>query len=262
MNKVRYFIELAYKGTNFHGWQIQPNAVSVQETINKELSKLLRRDVEVEGAGRTDTAVHASFFVAHIDMEENIDIDKIIFKLNCMLPPDIVIFDIKKVPQNAHSRFDAISRTYRYFISKQKNPFLINSAWNLRADLDIAKMNKAAEIMLTYSDFACFCKAHGNNRTTICKLMYAKWTEQNNIIYLEIKADRFLRNMVRAIVGTMIDIGRGKLQVGDIEQILQSKKRSNAGMSAPAKGLFLYDIEYPKEYGIVNSYINIGNIGF
>ncbi len=244
-NMKRYFIKLAYNGSKFHGWQIQNNAITVQETLNKALSTVLRSDINVVGAGRTDTGVHASYFVAHFDLETEIaDTNLIINKLNKILPKDIAIYNLWQVNNDAHSRFSAISRTYEYRIHNIKNPFLQNFSWYYRINLDIEKMNEAAELLFAYTDFSCFSKSGTQVASNNCKIMYAKWQQNGSQMVFTIKADRFLRNMVRAIVGTLIDVGLGKISKEDFKNIIESKNRSKAGFSVPACGLFLTDIEY------------------
>ncbi len=245
---MRYFIRLSYLGTKYHGWQYQPNAMSVQEKLETALSTALQTKTIIIGAGRTDTGVHAKNYIAHFDMDnttfEN-DILLLVYKLNSLLPKDIAIHEIYKVDKDAHARFDATKRTYNYIISTAKDPFNSNTSWLRLGDLDIEKMNKASELLLGYSDFTSFAKLHADAKTNICDIMEAKWRKDNKLIIFEISADRFLRNMVRAIVGTMIDIGRGKLSLKDFETIIESKNRNNAGVSAAAEGLFLVKIDYP-----------------
>ncbi len=244
-NGKRYFIELSYNGSKFHGWQIQNNAVTVQEILNQALSTILRSNINVVGAGRTDTGVHASYFIAHFDVEDPInDISLIINKLNKLLPKDIAIYKLWKVKNDAHARFSAVSRTYEYRMHIVKNPFLQNLSWYYRLNLDIEKMNEAAQLLFEYSDFSCFSKSGTQVATNNCKIMYAKWQQNNSQLIFTIKADRFLRNMVRAIVGTLIEVGLGKINNDDFRNIIESKNRSKAGFSVPACGLFLTDIEY------------------
>ena len=243
----RYFIKLDYNGSAFHGWQIQPNAVTVQEWINKALSNLLKEDIAVVGCGRTDTGVHARNFYAHFDsnnaqLQQNSDF---IFKLNRFLPKEIVIHNIKKMDNDAHCRFDAISRTYKYYINKSKNPFYYMYAAYNYGELDINAMNRAAKKLFDYTDFTSFSKVDTDVKTNNCKVMEAKWHEAENQLVFTIKADRFLRNMVRAIVGTLLDVGKGKLTIDGFCNIIELKDRSKAGTSASAKALFLDDVGYP-----------------
>jgi tRNA pseudouridine38-40 synthase len=242
----RYFIQLSFCGTNYHGWQVQPNGQSVQEVMEKSLSVLLREDIKVTGAGRTDTGVHARFYVAHFDAE-NTNPGKPDFtsRLNSFLPNDIAVQKIWKVAGNANARFDATSRTYSYCISRVKNPFATNTAYYYHQPLDVEKMNEAAKILFDYSDFASFCKLHSGNKTNTCKIYQAEWNEGAGQLVFTIKADRFLRNMVRAIVGTLLEVGKGKITVSKFRDIIEKKDRCAAGTSVPAKGLFLENIEYP-----------------
>jgi tRNA pseudouridine38-40 synthase len=247
--KTRYFIFISYKGTSYHGWQIQPNSVTVQQILEEAVSVVLNEKISTIGAGRTDTGVHATFFCAHF---ESISPDlteswNLIFRLNQYLPSDISVSSIRKVVPDANARYSAVSRTYKYYISKIKDPFFDNSSWYLHGKTDIIEMNKACEILLHHSDFTSFSRLHSGAKSNICKIYYACWEESDNRLTFTIKADRFLRNMVRAIVGTMIDIGFGKIDLKEFEEIILAKDRCEAGKSAPAKGLFLVDIEYPEE---------------
>ncbi|WP_293889699.1 tRNA pseudouridine(38-40) synthase TruA [Flavobacterium sp.] len=251
---MRYFIELAYKGTNYHGWQYQPAADSVQETLNKALSILLKTDIDIVGAGRTDTGVHAKQMFAHFDYETEIETQQLVHKLNSFLPKDIVVFNIFKVANDAHARFDATKRTYEYHIHTMKNPFENEGSYQFQLPLDIDKMNEACEILFKHKDFECFSKVNTDVRTFNCVIFEAHWTrggteqsgaeQTGNKLIFTISADRFLRNMVRAIVGTMINIGTGKISLIDFEKIIDSKNRSQAGFSVPAQGLYLTKIEY------------------
>lgn len=247
MEKQRYFIHLAYNGTEFHGWQIQPNAPTVQEALMDVLGKLLREKVEVIGCGRTDTGVHASDFYAHFDTAVELDLEKIKFKCNCMLPWGIVVHEIFKVNEQWHTRFSATGRTYHYHIHQAKNPFNKDLSYYLRESLDENKMNEAAKLLFNYIDFTSFSKAHTDTKTNNCKIELAYWERNGDQLKFTIKADRFLRNMVRAIVGTLLDIGKGKLQVEDLDKIIQSKDRGKAGYSVPACGLYLAKVDYPEE---------------
>lgn len=244
---MRYFLELSYNGTNYHGWQVQPNAVSVQEKINEGLSKLLRVPINIMGAGRTDAGVHASQMYAHFDVEQTIDTNLILDRLNSFLPEDIVIYAIFQVNEKSHTRFDAISRSYEYRIYLGRNPFLLETTWQLyRYELDVEKMNEAAKLLLSYTDFKCFSKSKTEVKTYDCNIIIAEWKLVDNMLVFHITANRFLRNMVRAIVGTLIDVGHGKKSINDFIKIIESRNRSEAGVSVPAKGLFLTHIEYPK----------------
>ncbi|MBI5217824.1 MAG: tRNA pseudouridine(38-40) synthase TruA [Bacteroidia bacterium] len=243
--KSRYFIELAFNGKNYHGWQIQPNAVTVQEVIEKALTTLLNEKIETTGAGRTDAGVHAKHFVAHFDSADSgIENSNLVFHLNSFLPGDIYIKKIYSVPNNAHCRFNAISRTYEYCISTRKDPFYLDFAHYFFHPLDIGLMNESAAILSEYIDFTSFSKLHTDTQTNICKIFHARWTENDGLIVLNIKADRFLRNMVRAIVGTSLDVGTKKISTEDFRKIIESKDRCKAGQSVPPQGLFLMGIEY------------------
>jgi tRNA pseudouridine38-40 synthase len=247
--KTRYFIFLSYKGTSYHGWQIQPNSVTVQMVLDKALSTILNENISTMGAGRTDTGVHALFFCAHFDSvssELASDTD-LVFRLNRYLPRDISVNSIRKVVPNANARYSASSRTYKYFISKIKDPFSDDSSWYLSGDLNIQAMNHACEMLILNTDFTSFSKLHTNTKNNICKVHIAEWTITENSLIFTIKADRFLRNMVRAIVGTMVKIGFGKMNISEFEKVIEAKDRCKSGMSAPAKGLFLVDIEYPDQ---------------
>ena len=250
---MRYFIELAYKGTNYHGWQIQPDAHSVQEMLNKGLSLLLKTPIDIMGAGRTDAGVHARQMYAHFDYENEIDSKQLVHKLNSFLPKDIVIFDIFKVADEAHVRFDATKRTYEYHIHTMKDAFENDGSFQFHLPLDIEKMNEACSILYKHTDFECFSKVNTDVNTFNCKIFEANWKQNGNKIVFTISADRFLRNMVRAIVGTMINIGSGKINMSDLEKIIQSKDRSQAGFSVPAHGLYLTKIEYDFDNSIQNS---------
>lgn len=242
---MRYFIFLAYDGTNYHGWQIQPNANSVQGEIQRGLSTILRRETAIVGAGRTDTGVHARMMAAHFDSEEEIDCRQTAFRLNRILPPDISIYGIRPVAADMHARFSARARTYHYYIHTHKTPFNRGDSLETHYDLDFAKMNKAGEYLLTVCDFAAFCKAGSDVKTTLCDVRTARWVEEKpGEWYFEITADRFLRNMVRAVVGTLVDVGRGKLSMEEFKAVVESRKRTEARESMPAHALFLENVEY------------------
>ena len=242
----RYFIELAYNGSEYNGWQIQPNAPSVQEAINKALTLLLKQEINVTGAGRTDTGVHASFFVAHFDSDVAIaHTQALTYKLNRFLGKNIAIKDIYAVLPDMHARFSAISRTYKYYINKNKNPFTYPFAYRPHPLPDIRLMNNACELLMHYEDFTSFSKLHTDVKTNICHLMEANWEETDEQLIFTIKADRFLRNMVRAIVGTLLDVGQKRITLEQFQQIIESKDRCKAGTSVPGNALFLCDIEYP-----------------
>ncbi len=249
MLKFRYFIELQYDGTEFKGWQIQPNGTTVQAELENALKIILQEEISVTGAGRTDTGVHARYFVAHFDSQNNMEMEELTqltFKLNRFLPASINIQNIRLVKTDAHARFDALCRTYKYYISEQKNPFLEKYAWYVYGKLDIQLMNKASEALKHYDDFTSFSKLHSQTKTNLCKISFAQWKYENDTLVFTITADRFLRNMVRAIVGTLVDLGRGHITYEDFHHIILSKERQKAGQSVSAKGLFLEDITYPK----------------
>lgn len=241
----RYFIELAYKGTQFHGWQVQPNATTVQECLEKALSIITRETIAVTGAGRTDTGVHASYFVAHFDSAKlNLDHPDFTHKLNSFLKDDISIFGISKVDSHAHARFDAVSRTYQYHLNLLKDPFSVETSWYFFKQPDLVLMNEASRILFEYTDFTSFSKLHTDVKTNNCKIIQAEWTQQGSNLIFTVKADRFLRNMVRAMVGTLLEVGLGKIDIAAIRNIIEIKDRGAAGLSVPAHGLFLTDIEY------------------
>lgn len=243
--KLRYFIKLAYNGTPYHGWQYQPNATSVQETLNKAFSILLNADISLMGAGRTDTGVHAHEMYAHFDFETPIDIPKLVHKLNSYLPKDIVIYDIILVSDEAHCRFDATKRTYEYHINTFKDPFLQEQSWYFNQPLNVDLMNKAAKLLFNHTDFQCFSKVNTDVNTFDCTIFEAYWKQEGDKLIFTISANRFLRNMVRSIVGTLVNIGLHKITLEDFNAIIESKSRDNAGFSVPAHGLFLTKIEYP-----------------
>jgi len=244
---VRYFISLAYKGTNFHGWQLQPNAVSVQEKINDGLSMLLKEPVMVLGAGRTDTGVHAKEMYAHFDSDKEFDCEKIAYRLNSYIDDAILIKSIFSVSETTHARFHAIARTYEYWICQEKNPFLKEGAWLMYSNLDFDLMNAAAAYLLEIEDFTSFAKIHSDVKTHICDVRKATWERRDDKWVFTIEADRFLRNMVRAIVGTLVDVGKGKISVQEFKDVITKKDRGSAGGSAPAQGLYLVKVEYPQE---------------
>ena len=243
---MRYFLEFSYAGTNYHGWQRQPNAITVQQVLEKALGTLLKTKIPLLGAGRTDTGVHARQMFAHFDAEITADtFQQLVYQLNQFLPEDIVIHSLRNVKVDAHARFDALSRTYEYHIVQGKTPFGTNVQYRVNMPLDIAVMNEAAAILLTYEDFECFSKTNTDVKTFLCDISYAQWNATEKGYIFTITANRFLRNMVRAIVGTHIEIGLKKKNIEDLHQIIESKNRSGAGYSVPAHGLFLTNIEYP-----------------
>ena len=243
---MRFFIELSYKGTNYHGWQEQPNANTVQAEINRALSTILNTNIEVIGAGRTDTGVHANQMFAHFDCDIDFDIQNLMFKLNSFLPSDIAIKDIFKVKEDANCRFDALSRTYQYHIIQKKDPFN-KTAYFLQNDLDIKAMNEACKYIIGKQDFTSFSKVNTQTFTNNCDVMFAQWEVVNTNLIFTIKADRFLRNMVRAIVGTLLDVGFGKIIAADVTKIIAAKDRSKSGVSVPAHALFLTEVKYPNK---------------
>lgn len=243
--KQRYFIELAYDGTNYHGWQAQPNAVTVQEVLDHALSTVLRSPIETVGCGRTDTGVHATQFFAHFDGRPlGISHQTLVNSLNGLLPPDIGIKRVIETHPEAHARFDATLRSYQYHVHFGKDPFNLNRSWGLRDRPDVALMNEAAQIIMTYTDFSCFSKSNTQTFTNNCKISRAEWVEHESGLVFHISADRFLRNMVRAIVGTLIEIGRKEMEPEAIRQVIESKNRSKAGTSVPACGLYLTEVKY------------------
>ncbi|MEC7771649.1 MAG: tRNA pseudouridine(38-40) synthase TruA [Bacteroidota bacterium] len=244
---MRYFIQFSYFGKAYHGWQNQPNAITVQEVLEKALSTLLRAKVEVVGAGRTDSGVHAKEMFCHLDVDAVSDIDELVYRLNAFLPDDIAVQAIIPVAQDAHARFDAVGRTYEYWLVKEKDPFLFDHAHFVKHPLDVDSMNKAAKILLDYTDFECFSKSNTDVKTFDCDVREAFWAIDKEKWVFTITADRFLRNMVRAVVGTLLDVGMGKMAPEGIHQIIASKDRGEAGVSVPAKGLYLTKVSYPKE---------------
>ena len=241
----RYFFELSFNGTDFFGWQRQPNHISVQEVIESALTKMHSNSVvKILGCGRTDTGVHAKHFILHTDLPEIKVISTMIFKLNKMLPDSIVITDIFAVDSDHHARFSAKSRTYRYFIHSNKNPFKVKLSWRLSKELDLVEMNKAAKFLLGTQDFTSLSKLHTDVKTNICTVSKAEWVENEEGIYFEITADRFLRNMVRATVGTLLEVGLGKTTADQIPVILKAMDRQAASTSVPAHGLFLWEVKY------------------
>lgn len=246
--KQRYFIELAYDGTDFHGWQTQPNATTVQELLDDALTIVLREPIETLGCGRTDTGVHARDFYAHFDSQSLVSaqqsLAKAVDSVNAILPYTIAVKRIIPVHAEAHARFDAISRSYEYHVHFNKDPFKINHSWQLRDKPDIALMNAAARIIMEHTDFSCFSKSNTQTYTNNCKITRAEWIYNGHCLVFHITADRFLRNMVRAIVGTLMQVGRKEIQPEDVRAIIESKNRSNAGTSVPACGLYLTEIKY------------------
>ncbi len=243
----RYFLQLAYRGTAYHGWQVQENAHTVQAEMNEKISTLCGEEVNVTGCGRTDTGVHARQFFLHFDLQKALPFapGDFVFKLHRFLPPDIAVQGAWQVPPEAHARFDAVSRTYRYYILTEKDPFGQGLAWFYPGRLNVAAMQKAAGYLPDYEDFTSFSKLHTQTATNICHITAAGWERQGNRLVFTVTADRFLRNMVRAIVGTLLEIGRGKMKPEEIKTIIEAKDRRTAGFSAPAQGLFLETVRYP-----------------
>lgn len=242
---ARYFIHLSYDGTNYHGWQVQPNGSSVQAELQRALSTLLRQPIEIVGAGRTDAGVHARKMVAHFDVEELLDLKQTAYRMNRILPRDIAVEKIEKVGDDMHARFSATSRTYHYYIHTHKDPFCRAYSCETHYDLDFDAMNEAARFLLTQDDFASFCKTGADVKTTICHVTHAQWHQTSPTTwYFEITANRFLRNMVRAVVGTLIDVGRHRIDLEDFKHIVENKTRTAAGESMPGHALFLEDVSY------------------
>lgn len=242
---ARYFIHLSYDGTNYHGWQVQPNGSSVQAELQRAISTLLRQPVEVVGAGRTDAGVHARKMVAHFDVAERLDERQMAYRMNRILPRDISVEKIEEVSEDMHARFSATSRTYHYYIHTHKDPFRRAYSCETHYKLDFEAMNKAADYLLTQDDFASFCKTGADVKTTICHVTHAQWHQTSpTTYYFEITANRFLRNMVRAVVGTLIDVGRHRISIEDFKKIVSNKTRTAAGESMPAHALFLEEVLY------------------
>lgn len=241
----RYFVVFAYDGTNYHGWQIQPNGNSVQEELQNAMSTILRENIEVVGAGRTDAGVHARRMTAHFETEKAFDCTQLAYKLNRLLPRDISVYDVHPVDADMHARFSATRRTYHYYIHTRKNPFLRHYSCELHYNLDFDLMNHAAERLLHVGDFGAFCKAHADVKTTLCNVTEAVWVKDgDDAWHFRISANRFLRNMVRAVVGTLIEVGRHRMTLDDFDHVVASGNRSNAGESMPGNALFLEDVEY------------------
>ena len=241
---MRCLIEFSYNGTNYHGWQKQPNANSVQEELTKCLSVLLQEKIEITAAGRTDTGVHAEQMFAHFDLKISIDFEELVMKLNSFLPSDILVKRVFRVKEDTHARFTAVSRTYQYFVSTNKDIFNSN-LYFLFKQLDIDKMNEACGYLIGEQDFSSFSKVNTDTFTNNCEITYARWRKEGSYLIFTISSNRFLRNMVRSIVGTLIDVGLGKIEVHEVKRIIEKKDRREAGMSVPAKGLFLTHIKYP-----------------
>ena len=242
---MRYLIHLSFKGTHFHGWQKQPNVQTVQQELDEKFSLLIGENIETVGCGRTDAGVHAKQFFAHFDTEKKVDIENIFYRLPKFLSRDIAIHEIKKVDKDFHARFDATLRAYEYCITRKINPFLNELSWFIYGDLDVDAMNEAARLLIDHKDFECFCKVHTDVNNFLCDIIFAEWKQVDDKLIFTIKANRFLRNMVRAVVGTLIEIGKKRMTIEQFKQILESKNRSEAGQSVPAHGLFLTEVHYP-----------------
>lgn len=242
----RYFFEIAYNGTSFHGWQRQPKEISVQEEIESAFTKLnSNHHISIVGCGRTDTGVHAKHYVFHVELEEGFNLENIVFKLNRMLPVSIAIYKYWEVSLDSHARFQAISRTYRYFLNFQKDPFKLDTSLYLKKSLDFESMNEASKRLLGTMDFTSFSKVNTDTKTNICTISKAEWIKVDDTnYYFEITADRFLRNMVRSTVGTLLEVGQGKMISQDIDKVIEAKDRSAAAVSVPAHGLFLWEVKY------------------
>lgn len=242
---MRYFITFSYQGSSYHGWQRQPDANSVQQTLEEAMELFLKESVSLVGAGRTDTGVHAKVMVAHFDTEVLFQIEELIYRLNAYLDETIAISNIVKVNEDAHARFDATSRSYEYWVVQQKNPFLDQAAYFVIHPLDVNLMNEAAALMLDHKDFECFSKSNTDVHTFLCDVTRAEWIFEGERLVFHVSANRFLRNMVRAIVGTLLEVGKGKMSIDEFKAVLNSKDRRKAGPSVPAKGLYLTTIQYP-----------------
>ncbi len=242
---MRYFIRFSYFGKAYHGWQRQPNAITVQQVMEEAFGTLLRQVVSLTGAGRTDTGVHAREMVAHADFEPGLITEDLVYRLNALLPDDIAVYQIVSVQEGAHARFDAVERTYEYHVVTHKDPFCMDTAYMLKQAPDLKAMNHAASLLLDFEDFQCFSKSNSDVKTFRCNISQAKWTRDGHQLVFTITADRFLRNMVRAIVGTLLEVGQGKLNPQDVKGIIKSKDRARAGVSVPAKGLYLTRVVYP-----------------
>lgn len=241
---MRYFIEFSYNGKNYFGYQIQPNQISVQEEMEKALSTILREEIKITGAGRTDTGVHAKKIFAHFDTEQELS-QQLAYRLNAFLPADIAVKSVFKVKDDFHARFDATFRTYEYYIVQAKDPFTAESSWQIRhGNLNIDQMNEACKILFEYTDFSSFAKVGADNKTNLCSIYKAEWEQNGDVLKFTVSANRFLRNMVRAIVGTMVEVGSGKMKPEDIRKVIENKNRNSAGTSAPAHGLYLVDVGY------------------
>lgn len=244
---MRFLLQLSYNGTSFHGWQRQNNAPSIQQEIEEKLTTIFQQNTAIVGCGRTDTGVHASQYFAHFETEIEFDTSTLLHKLNSMLPQGVAAQGVSAITNNGHARFSATKRSYEYHITKVKNPFAADLAYKCNLQLDLNRMNKACAMMLGEKDFGCFCKANADNHTNICNVSEAKWIETDTMFIFSISANRFLRNMVRAIVGTMLEIGQKKMSLEGFQTVLDSKDRTFAGPSVPPHGLYLTVVDYPSE---------------
>lgn len=242
---MRYFFEIAYNGKNYNGWQSQNNATGVQTVVEHAMSKLLQMEVKIVGSGRTDTGVHCEQQFFHTDIDQELNSDQLMLKLNSFLPRDIAIRSIRRVKETASARYDAVERTYRYEITRKKNPFLEGLAWHFFKETDVQTMNRAAALLLGEHDFECFSKVKTDVNHFLCEVKRAEWKEEGDRLIFFITANRFLRGMVRAVVGTLLDVGTGKISVKDFQAIIQSKDRKKAGANVPAQGLYLMKVKYP-----------------
>jgi tRNA pseudouridine38-40 synthase len=243
----RYFADVSWDGNLYNGWQVQPNAATIQETMEKAFSTLFKRKVSLTGAGRTDTGVHAISYTLHVDIEpEDVlpEVDQLIYKLNRILPPDIALNVFRKVKDDAHARYSAVARSYEYRICRKKDPFALQRAWIMERPLDLVLMNEVTRILFDYNDFQCFSKVNTQVNHYRCQIIEAHWREEDHFLIFSIKADRFLRNMVRAIVGTIVEAGLGKTSAGEFRNIIESKSRSMAGYSVPGSGLYFMGADY------------------
>lgn len=242
---MRYFVQFSYNGKAYHGWQNQPNAITVQQVLEESFATLFKKTIALVGAGRTDTGVHAKQMFAHFDCDGIVDVKDMTYRLNALLPDDIAVQKIFKAADESHARFDATNRTYEYLVTQEKNPFYFDFAHYVRLRLDVEKMNEAAALLLQYEDFKCFSKSNTDVHTYRCDVKKAEWTKKEDVLVFTISANRFLRNMVRAIVGTLLDVGLGKRTLADVKAVINSRDRTKAGVSVPAKGLYLSKISYP-----------------
>jgi len=244
---MRYFFEISYNGTNYHGWQNQSNAIGVQQVVEDALSKLFREKIEIVGSGRTDAGVHCAQQFFHADFKSELNEQDLIHRLNSFLPQDIAIYSIQKVKDDAHARYDAFERSYEYTITTKKNPMLTGYSFYFFKPLDVEAMNHAAKILLGEHDFTSFSKVKTDVNHFVCDIKKAKWTKKDDLLLFEISANRFLRGMVRAVVGTLLDVGTGKISVHDFQEIIKGKDRKKAGMNVPPEGLSLVEVKYPKQ---------------